>query len=671
MNRAHIKRWWAPCTLVLLSFISVVTLPFVAYSDGASSWFYPWYNAKQLLYAWDTYGGIGHPAPNNLTGLTLRLFYSFCALFGRSPDLTQKTAWLIFLCGSSLYLYFLLMRLLKNQLAAFSLATLILINPISQYFLWGKQHWTYYLVLPYFIGTLINIEFFKHKKIYWAFLCSSIWLIFSFAYNQPAYFAPFVLIQLLLCLRYLIISEEKRNDFIVFVKGGLLFSIINAPFFLPLALGGVATINNVQSNYAGSDPLPILHDTENVRFLYSFFANTIGYGEFYLNNPWSYLLIFAIIVLLICPLVYIKRTREQYEDFSLYLIFIVLLFIFIFLMKGLTDPLPWLSLKIYSFKLMYIFRDYKDKFAIGMSTVICLGFLYILKLRESRFFISSMLLLALISWALFIGHTWFQFQKGYKSSSDLSYLSKIQLNQSNNYRVLNLPLVDYSFFYTNTPTYAADNPLKNILKHPVIYTTQTGDYTDVSIIKQGLDDNTLAPTIFYSFLKSYSVKYVLNNKNSYVKEQSMPWAYNYKTLSQYPFLRMVSNTRSYQLFEFNQFTPIISGNGISWHKVSNSEYIIHASGTTELDYLDTAGKSPQTGLLNLMEGISYLWRTPVFDKTHLPLSTFGNKWEINNSSKSYILYYRPQAYFDVGEALSFIALLGGGYVSYKSLKEIK
>jgi hypothetical protein len=663
--------WFYPVLIILIVIGCLASLPLIIDSDAGSTWFDPSFNAEKLFSSWDEYTGLGQPALNNLTSLTLRLYYSFFSIFSSSPNFIQKAAWITFFVVSSIVLYRICYRHISSRWKSACLSLFIIFNPLAQYFLWNKQHWAYYLTVPYFIGMLWTVDLYENNNIKSGIKIAFLWLLFGFAFNQPAYIAPFFMLQAVVFIYYLIVSNSRSKTIITALKNVSLFIIVNAVYIIPLIIGGSATLNNSIATYAHADPLPILHSLQSLNFSYSLFGNSKGDGDIYLNNNASLIIMFVVILILF-SWVFIKKNNDiGTRNYSLYLVFLISFLMFIFFFKGLSPPLTSVSNVIFSLKPFYIFRDFKDKFAIGVSVSISLALLFLLSGFKSKFNSALLGILVALSLILFIGRTWFP--AGYKTSSQLSYFNTVKLSKGSDYRILNLPLVDYSFFHTSKPYFQANNPMLNIFHHPVIYTTQIDTYPAVANLKAQLIAGTLPSPQFKSFLNDYSVKYVLDNKNSLVREDKDPYAFNFITIQKYAFLIKVQSTKYYDLYEYNNYLPILSGNvPAETDQISYDTYAISnhqkLSLITLRDSYDPGWKIyHQSGdactsdfckSFDVLYDVKYLWESPT-SSIHTKTQTSENNWQINaqHDKGEYVLFYYPQAFVCLAIVISLTSSL--------------
>jgi len=260
------------------------------------------------------------------------------------------------------------------------------------------------------------------------------------------------------------------------------------------------------------------------------------------------------------------------------------LLLIMFFSKGLDDPFASLSEKIFSFKLMYIFRDFKDKFAIAFSLILSILSMYFVS--GHKWFRTILTVIVIGSLISFASTQWLS--KSFFYSDNLNYLLSAQFSDNSVSRILSLPLANYSFFYTKDPAYFGDSPLKNLFKREVMYTTslQVGA---VQSLKDALDSGGVSEVEFYAFLREHNIQYVLNHKNSYVKEDNDPFSYDYHILSHFSFLHLQQDTTHFQVYEFKDFYPRVIGSEVSFKRNSPVEYHVYIShlSNTEVALLDS------------------------------------------------------------------------------------
>jgi len=695
---------------------------FVASSDSSSTWFSPFYIVKQeLLFSWDnTNFSPGSYSPNTFTSFFLRLYYSAIEIFNTNPEFIQKAAWVLFFSFFGIIIFRIINKdFLKNKLFSFVAVLFIFFNPVSQYFLWRYQAWSYYLVAPCFLGVYLYLKYIQTKKIGFLFSIAFLWFAFGFIFCQPAGFVSFAFILVFLFVSALFKERDRKRFIYDHLKFFIFFLFLNCVYVMPLLFGGLATMAKTRSIYAGGNQLPILQDLKSLNFFYSLINTANGYGDFFLkNNPFFLFIWTAFFVVIFYVFFFKKDELRKNKDFFFFSILVAALLFFIFLNKGISRPFSGLSEKIYSINAMYIFRSFKDKLAIGFSTILSFLFILLLKIKN-RFLAIFLIFISIISYGSFVGNSWLP--PGFIFSDNLDYFqsAKILVDDNLKNRILNLPLVDHSFFFTDKPYYSGDNPIKNIFHKEVLYGSTFLQDTDTELIKRGLADASLAGNAFYEYLKEYNVGYVLNNKNSFAGGEYDPYVYDYKILSKYPALVKIQDTPSYELYRFDDYYPLISASGATFQEVNSSKlriYLSHISGVTTLNHLDsfdsgwnlyldnnatdswcdpvkyykntetTECRSEQKFLGD--DELSFLWRNPVFDDTHKQVYGYANGWTINpgyikqHFSKNFYtenpdgtinieltLYFKPQSYFYLGLLVSCTTLLGCfGYLGWVAVK---
>jgi hypothetical protein len=697
--------------------IAFIFRGFIASSDAASSWFSPFYNLKEIFFVWSTYNIPGSSIPNSFTSFFLRLYYSIFDSMIHNPEFVQKASWIVFFeVAAFVTFHFVNKYYLHNKWYSLFATLFVLFNPISQYFLWGKQHWAYYLVPIYFICSVLYKKYFDSGNMMYLYGISFISFFCGFAFNQPAYFATLALF--IACIFLWNFSQlNNRCKIIVDHFKFLSFSLlINAVYFVPMFFGGYDKIQAVKANYAGGDAFPILRDLQHVNFFYSFINITKGYGKFYSLNH-GVLIGWTIFYLLIIYFVFIGKKFFNKRDKEYLLILFIFLLALIFLNKGITEPWPNFSKYIYSFDIMYIFRDFKDKMALGYSLVLSIFYIYLFKI-DIRLFKMFLVVISIMVYVTFLNNTWFT--PGLIYSNNLNYLKEANFSTLGASRILNLPLVNYSFFYTNSPNYSGNSPLKNIFHQDVLYTTNLQN-NDIKKLKLMLESGAIDEELMQSYLQKYNVEYILNNKNSFVKEDKNPYAYDYSRLQSLNFLEMVQDTDKFQVYKYDNYKPRIYGSDVSFQKISPIEYRIfvkNVDSVSEITFLESFSKGWN---LYLKKNPSSGWCAPVaysdanstttceenkdFMFSVLPIGDtnpsifFGenkfinkqtgnddyfNKWDIskefieeNFDNNFYhinpdgsidielVLYFKPQIYFYLGLLISGTTLLTClGYLFY-------
>ncbi len=705
---ANSKIWYM--FYVIIIFLLFIFRRFIGISDATSTWFSPSYNLKNLLSVWDTYNGIGAYIPHNFTPFFQRLFYLIFELFSNHPSIIQKMAWLTYFSLASLLVMFLINKMLSNKFYAMLASIFLFFNPVMQLAGWGKQHATYYLPLPYFLGIYFYFRFCETKKYFYLILIPIIWIFYGTAFNQPAYLAPFFLAIFVLFL-YQIPTEKKKILFIwQNISMMLIFILVNFVYILPLFSGGTTYLNTIRSYYGGSQ-LPILDALKSENFFYSFINFHRGYGYDLPDGFWPVML-WTILLGSIFYFSLVWQIKDRYIKKKL-LTFTTILLIAIFFIKGLTPPFTKLSEKIYSINYMYIFRDFKDKFSILYSIALSFIVIYLYKLNIK--WLKILLLIVTIFSVITFATNWWIQSLSYTYSpyvDDLAYLRTININSDHNSRILSLPLGSYQSLYISEPHYAGDSPLKNIFRKDVISHSQIGFFKQEQEIKNALEKNNLSPKLFYRYLQTKNVEYILNNKNQYIPEDSDPHAYKYQTLKQYSFLRKIQDTKYFELYQFNDFYPLINGKNVEFQKINNSKYkvfIKNINSKEQLNFLTSYSpdwklylqKNPTNkwcqnsyyfsniNTIECKENIKYFigdeWRylkkIPDLNSSHRIGFNYANAWIIDpvlikgNYSPDYfqvnkdgsiniefLLYFQPQSKFIISLIISILSIFSSSII---------
>jgi hypothetical protein len=466
-------------------------------------------------------------------------------------------------------------------------------------------------------------------------------------------------------------------------------------------LGGTGIIESSMAKYGNNDPIPILRDLKSLNFFFSMTDITRGYGYFYSDNLW-FITAWTLFFIIILAYSLLYTSKEERKKLNSPLIWGISLIIFIFLLKGISKPFSDASLSIYSFKWMYIFRDFKDKLSIGYSIILSFLFIFLIK-RENKIVKGFLISLSVIFLFLFISNFWLS--PNFTYSDNLNYFKDSKFDNLN-YRIINLPIADYSFFYTVSPSYSGDNPLRNIIHKEIIYTTLEMSDNSLYSIKESLKNNSTHEEDLINYLKTRNVRYILNNKNSYIKEDSDPNAYNYKILSRYPSLTKISENEKFDIYEFKDYFPRTFSNSLSFQKINPTKYHLYIKdlkNPQNLSFLESYNKDWKLYLIKKPEGecnilkyyqntntsecesntrffegeeLSYLYKEPLFEDSHQIIYDYANGWTIDseyikdNYSPEYykqnadgsidvelVMYFKPQSYFYLGLIISGTALI--------------
>lgn len=637
--------------LIIAIFI-VICLPFIAWSDSWSLWFNPFYNIKEIFYSRNTYNWVWWYSPNNFTSFFLRLYLSFFQIFTSNPEYIQKLSWwLYFFWGFSIVFYLIKDYILDKKIRFF-VSILIFVNPLSIYFFWTKQHWTYFYIIPYIVWVIFYIKYLNTFNFKYLIYISLLLFLFGFIFNQPAYFASFFIILFILFITKLISLGFKNNKIIPLLKNNIIFFIIfillNLVYLLPLLLWGNEILDSAIKSYSHWDVLaPFRYISQLENFSNSFFNASYWHWNLL---PTIYIILQWFFISFVLYL-YIKGYKKnEINTKKLLLTFTILFLFFILLLKWLNAPFVYLSEKLYSLKIMYIFRWYIDKFTIWyMVSLFFIFILLIWKFNKSKIISNIIIIFTFIN--LFIFSSWIWYNKEYKESSNLLIYSDIDNILKNNldWKILNLPLVDYSFFFNKDPQYSANNPLKNILENDVVFTTGVKTYSWVDKIKKIFYKNNKDfwnKDLFMKNINLLNIEYILLNKNWYVREEWNNFYKNYddKWIIESDKVKLVLESKYYKLFkcDFNKSGLIRSKNKIYYLKESNINYSISTFkiiNSININYLDSYHPKWKIYLKNQQ----WFFKKPLFENSHEKIYDYANTWTI---SKQEIINYVDKNYWN-------------------------
>lgn len=230
-------------------------------------------------------------------------------------------------------------------------------------------------------------------------------------------------------------------------------------------------------------------------------------------------------------------------------------------------------------------------------------------------------------------------------------------------------------------------------------------------------------------LSKLNAKYILLHKdliNTIDRGKAIKYDKYLSRLENNPRYSLREENDYFYLYEFNDFTPILSADNLSFYRVFDTKYklIIHNLKTkTDLSFLtsfhegwnlyltkdfsdDRCRHLPVKNYIYegkditecsnerkpfMGEELSYLWRKPIFSDTHSVVYDYANQWTIDseyirqNFDSNYyrenpdgsidvqmILYFKPQSYFYLGLFISGVTLLSClGYLSWNLIRRYK
>lgn len=689
--------------ILLLILVAFGFRDYVAFSDAASTWINPDFKFRDVLYSWNSLRNTGFYASNNSTNIFLYGYYALISLISNNPEHIQKLTWIsvFFLSGSILFSK--MRKIINNDMLTVTAVIFAFFNPVSIYYFWQIQHWTYYLAIPYILGILEYIEYIKDLRISHLIRISLIWFLFGFCFVQPAYFASFPLIIFPIFIYALMVSSDKRKIICDSLKFTVIFISVNFVYIYPLMRGSNEMLSTQINNYSSGTYIPILEYLKNMNFFYSFINTSYGSDNFFLNNQffnigWT---------LTIAALLYfgfvIPKKDKSHRNTAIITILSIVFIGFVFLNKGLSPPFSGFSEFIYNHKLMYIFRAYKEKFAIGYSTLISLLFMYALAStsRKLRIFLIGV---SVISYVIFVSDLWLPEDR--TQSGSLAYLDRIKMFAQPGSRLLNLPLTNYSFFYSENPKYIGDNPMRNYFRKDTVFST-FNEKNDTYKIKRGLDEGNLNESFFETYLKTYNIEYILVNRSSYVLQDELPHAFNPQILDNFRYLTPILNDRKFLLYRYPDYLPRITARNISFKKINPTLYRISVRNLRNSDTLafletyhpgwnlsitrfndgfacDPVYKDYENSVTECRQELKYISAGDIFttgtgrifDSTHRTIYGYANAWTIDNDtvirnfSPEYFrlnpdgsvdinlnLYFQPQNNYYLGITISLMALL--------------
>ena len=652
---------------------------FISWSDASSSWYSPFYNLQNLLYAWDTYNWVWSYWINNFTSFFLRLFYSLGEFINSSPAFIQKFSWITFFSISWIIIFNIINKITNNKLVSLSFVFFLFFNPISLWFLWSKQHWAYYLIVPYFISVYLYTTFYKTQNIKNLIYISFIWFIFWFWFNQPAYIVPLFLIFFIIFLYNFITRSDKLNILIKNIFFWIIFLLLNYVYIFPLLLWWTDILDGQIENFSQWNKMDMFM--------------SLSYGNFFQNaffniSRWNWTLIFDNIFLLlwiifvIISLFYLLVLKSNFKINSqifwsqFKIPFLIILLVFIFLLKWLNPPFADLSFFVYDIKVMYMFRDYIDKFSIWYITI--LSFLILIILVNFKSYKYYFYVITLTSCVLFIWNYWFP--SHYKQPSDtlLNY-KEIQLEEWD-YKILAFPLVDYSFFKNTQPYYFADSPFKNLLQKDIIYTTDLRTIKPIYNLKQSLYTYNFNINDMYNIMDDFNIKYILINKNAIVPEDGeLSWTNYYQNINELyksKKLQKIYDNKIYSVLLYNDFSKLITGWNIDFYKINNIKYNVNLKKLNyeNISFKESFNKNWKLYISNYKnknifnkaffewEELSYLYKKPLFENTHHLVYDYANWWNI---SKDEIIKYVDENYSKELQKEWYPKQIANGKLDYK------
>lgn len=285
---------------------------------------------------------------------------------------------------------------------------------------------------------------------------------------------------------------------------------------------------------------------------------------------------------------------------------------------------------------------------------------------------------------------------------DFQQFHNFSKEDTTTYRVLTYPFFN-QYSYRNNPTlYRGNTPMSNSGWDSFII------FSGKEYIENGVSPRLFTESLQRQFLRSLDVKilaeknirYIYDLSNIYesaydrfvapeVYENNLALIKNDPNFSQKIIDKNPGEVRlvAPNILEIINFSPRISGDGVSFKKINETRYEIRIDSdqpTTSLRFLSSfhpswkiyesdgsrfkcdaySGNECVTDkkLLFTGEELGFFRKQPVAEESHEALTPVGNSWTITsngNSQPRFItLYYQPQSWFVLGLIASSLTLLG-------------
>jgi hypothetical protein len=584
MNKIFNKNW-AYILFILIIFEFFIHNKFIVFSDAGNTWFNPRYNLSNLFFTWSNLHGYGDYLANNITGIPIIGYYAILSLISTEPEVIQKLSWIIFCIGFGIPALIIINKYLKNIYNSLFAVLFLLFNHVAQIYFWGRQNFTHFLIFPYFFGIYFYIRYLKTSKLAYLIKISLLWFIFGFGFTQPAFFISFPIILFIMFLFVIPVCENKLK----FLTDHLVFAIffvgINYGYLSALVTGGKEILDFAINTYSPNNYIPIFQDLRSMNVLYSLTNFSSGYDNYLWNNNFFLVMITLTIILCFYTLSGVIKKSINKIDTRIYLSIGAIFIIYLFFTKGISYPFSSVSIALFNHKLLYMLRDFKDKFSTGYSLIFSL--IYILALRsggiKTKYFLYFY---TIILCSIFILGLWIVNPN--QDSNTFVYLQNLPILRNKSSRILNLPLTNYSYFYTSDPPYASDSPFRNIFGKDVIFCTWQGQDKLTLDIRNMFVKNIFNQEVFFNYLKTYNIQYILLHNNSSVNDDTNIQYYS-KTLSSLPYLNLITTTNYNSLYEFKEFYPRVIANHSIFTKINPIKYTVNlnkVSGDEKISLLE-------------------------------------------------------------------------------------
>jgi len=344
----------------------------------------PNYQLKIDSYMWYPIGGI-QTVQIPFVSYPYLLFMAFLQNIGLSLVTSEKILFYLLFTASGLSMYYIITVVLAHKeqkvLIGLTAALLYMMNPFTLINIWGSGLIVFaYPLLP--LSLALFIRGLNTKKFSCLFLLLAVWLIFSYAFGNPAFAFP-ILVILLSYLAFYVIVERKNKinlvyslKFIIILFFGWLF--LNMFWILP-------TLPFINQSYAGaqvsggysaiflgtSATTNVLNSLRLVGYwtFYSSFLTAPYYlfASAYLTNPFFIAVSFVIPILAFLPLLLKVKNK-----FVIYLTVVAVCGVFA--IKQFNPPFGGLNLwMIEHVPYAGMFRDSYEK--LGMIVSMSFAFL--------------------------------------------------------------------------------------------------------------------------------------------------------------------------------------------------------------------------------------------------------------------------------------------------------
>lgn len=696
---------------------------------------FPVENLKRVFFTWCSITGQG-TFNFMLPGLPFHIFQYILYVLGLSYSQIANTIIFVFLTGSFYSFYFAIRiinpevsttnRVLSSAIYALNIFTFSVLS-----LPWGyREFYLLYIFIP------LLFAFYEKTLINWNFrnilLFSFVYLLSSFGFSNLAFLAALIVLEVIFIIISFLTKKVKISQksilriFLLF----LIQFILSFYYTIPFVLSNWAYLSQLETgkqivSYAKMLSLsPSIFNTISMGFTssgYYPFINLFSSSKIFISLSTGY--IFFIVLALLF------QKKDQLLKWLNYLIIFVLLF---FLLMRITPPFDKINNFIYYYiPIFKLFRSPVKLLIFFPFFNICLLSLLLSASKISKKVIPIILIfILLIPLPFYVGGIPKYLEKRDNIVHNRKYYTYLfnipeEYNKAreitkdpNQLFVISLPHTGVFGGYSKWGFSGVDILywVFNNYISPNTY-DQPGLETKLSL-KEYNDLGEINKEKFIGIIQKFSGKYILCHKDiesSYL-ESSKVTARTINILQNEKIIKKIDDNEYFNLYELSEkyLFPVISANNsliyfqnispvkykilipnlkgkvdIEFHQSYDTQWQIYVNSYNEKAYVKPISYYSLTNTYEIEKSdklfefsdIRYIFKKPVFDKSHIMVKDYANTWTIDsdfikkNYSNNYYsensdgsinleltIYFKPQIYYYIGIILAgvlFIFLIAG------------